>query len=239
MAGDFDFTFSGATPFNGMYSVPISFPTIGNTNVSTGTSTAAKSPIFDEKMLKEIVDLLAKDFVINPVKMPTVKDASAVGAPLGIGKPYKTTPSGDCNCDFCQKLREEEEKEMNTDVPEPVAIYANEEKRTVVVLWDDGETSKVTCGTNDTFSAEAGFFAAFTQKMYGGKPAYKQAFNNMIEKRIVYQGADHFAENLAREDRELRLDAIREKAYSKKQRAFEAEKEAAKKKFGLEDGVPF
>ena len=235
MAGDFDFIFKNAPPAGvGVYS-----PYIGGT--ATYNTEAKVSKLFDEKMMKQLVDLLAKDFVINPVNMPTVKDASAVGAPLGIGKPYKTTPSGECNCEFCQKLgkEEEKEKEMDTDVPEPVTIFANEEKRTVVVLWDDGDTSKVTCGEHDTFSAEAGFFAAFTQKMYGGKPAYKQAFNNMIEKRIVYQGADHFAENLAREDRELRLDAIREKAYSKKQRAFEAEKEAAKKKFGLEDGAPF
>jgi len=46
-------------------------------------------------------------------------------------------------------------------------IYANEEKRTIVIKWVDGSTTKVTCDPKDTWDIEKGIAIAVAKKALG------------------------------------------------------------------------
>jgi hypothetical protein len=74
------------------------------------------------------------------------------------------------------------EKTKNPFVPEK--IYSNKDARTVVVLWADGEKSKVTCDAQDNFSVELGFAMALTQRIFGGKSEFKKKWWPIISRRI-------------------------------------------------------
>ena len=51
--------------------------------------------------------------------------------------------------------------------PKIVNIYANKEKRTIIIKWHTGETTKVTCHESDTWDIEKGVMACITKYVLG------------------------------------------------------------------------
>jgi hypothetical protein len=70
----------------------------------------------------------------------------------------------------------------------PKEILVNEEQKVVVVKWEDDTETKVTCDSDDTFSADAGFSQALKYKIFGGKDEYKEKWWNIISKKISWMG---------------------------------------------------
>jgi hypothetical protein len=77
-------------------------------------------------------------------------------------------------------------KDYNPYVPKE--IHANESERIVVVKWEDGTETKVTCDPLDNFSVEIGFMAALTEHLFGGKKQFKSKWWKIISRRIHYHG---------------------------------------------------
>jgi len=51
--------------------------------------------------------------------------------------------------------------------PKIESIYANKKKRTIVIKWQTGETTKVTCHDGDTWDLEKGIMACITKYVLG------------------------------------------------------------------------
>ena len=73
-------------------------------------------------------------------------------------------------------------KKKNAYVPKE--IHVNEKLKIVVVKWEDGTESKVTCDNDDVFNVESGFAHALTHKIFGGKKEYKTKWWKIISRRI-------------------------------------------------------
>ena len=63
-------------------------------------------------------------------------------------------------------------------------IYANEQKGTTCVLFDDGTKKEVKCGAGEQFDIYNAVTAAIAEKRYDNNSALKRE----IKKRTVYQG---------------------------------------------------
>jgi len=61
-------------------------------------------------------------------------------------------------------------------------VFYNEEKRTVVIKWKDGTTTKSTCYETDYFDPFVGFCIAYTVKDFSGKAKLKAKIMRMFEK---------------------------------------------------------
>ena len=70
----------------------------------------------------------------------------------------------------------------------PKEIHVDESKKVMVVKWDDGTETKVTCDPQDNFSIDVGFGMAFTEHMFGGKREFKEKWWKIIQRRIKYHG---------------------------------------------------
>jgi hypothetical protein len=86
--------------------------------------------------------------------------------------------------------KEPEKQPMSYHPCIPVRIDANEKERIVVVTWDDGEKTKVTCDSDDSFSVDAGFAQALKYKIFGGKTQYKEKWLRIIARRVKLHGVE-------------------------------------------------
>lgn len=76
--------------------------------------------------------------------------------------------------DFLEKIMgevEEEYEELDFKIKD---CYVNEEKRTVVILWADGTSTKSTCHKEDNFDPVAGFAIAFAKHYYGSSKKFHE-----------------------------------------------------------------
>lgn len=67
----------------------------------------------------------------------------------------------------------------NIEISAPLKIYTNKAKRTVVVKWNDGTTTKATCSEEDHFDIAVGFAMAYVKKVYGGKKKLLRTINKL------------------------------------------------------------
>jgi hypothetical protein len=68
----------------------------------------------------------------------------------------------------------------------PKEIHVNEKLKIVIVKWDDGTETKVTCDDDDTFNVDAGFAQALKYKTFGGKSEFKEKWAKIIYRRVHY-----------------------------------------------------
>ena len=88
---------------------------------------------------------------------------------------------------FPVRIHEVEKKEMKKNNPYvPLEIHVDEIKQVMVVKWQDGTETKVTCDAQDNFSVDVGFGMAFTEHMFGGKSEFKEKWWEIIQRRIKY-----------------------------------------------------
>lgn len=64
-------------------------------------------------------------------------------------------------------------------------VYFNEEKRTTVVVWNDGVKTKVKCGPGDTYNREAGLALCVMKRAFGNDGSY-----NELLKKYCYSYED-------------------------------------------------
>lgn len=108
---------------------------------------------------------------INMMEINSQIDYDILGS---IIKDGATRVYNNLNNDF-EKWREEDmietiynrRKEAHILTPKIKSIYANEEKRTIIVKWHTGETTKVTCHESDTWDLEKGIMACITKYVLG------------------------------------------------------------------------
>lgn len=120
---------------------------------------------FNNKIYNEIRDR------INMMEINSQIDYDILGS---IIKDGATRVYNNLNNDF-EKWREEDmietiynrRKEAHILTPKIKSIYANEEKRTIIVKWHTGETTKVTCHESDTWDLEKGIMACITKYVLG------------------------------------------------------------------------
>lgn len=67
---------------------------------------------------------------------------------------------------------------------QPKQVYANEKKRTVTVVFDNGEVETVTCAAEDTFNVEVGVTTAIATYHAGGKKVYHARMDKLLKKAI-------------------------------------------------------
>ena len=60
------------------------------------------------------------------------------------------------------------------------SIYVNEDKRTIVVKWKDGTTTKMKPQDIDEFDIEKGIALCFMKKMHDNRGAYNNIFREAI-----------------------------------------------------------
>lgn len=64
-------------------------------------------------------------------------------------------------------------------------IYINEEKKTVCVLWTNGEKTIVKCQPGEEFDAEKGIALCFMKRAYKNRGCYNDVFKEYIPKAEV------------------------------------------------------
>jgi hypothetical protein len=82
------------------------------------------------------------------------------------------------------KLLKKEVRKNNPYIP--LEIHVDVSKQVMVVKWQDGTETKVTCDSQDNFSIDVGFGMAFTEYMFGGKTQFKEKWWKIIQRRIKY-----------------------------------------------------
>ena len=70
----------------------------------------------------------------------------------------------------------------------PKEIHVDEYAQIIVVKWEDGTETKVTCDVQDNFSVDVGFGMALTEHIFGGKHQFKEKWWKIIQRRIKYHG---------------------------------------------------
>ena len=65
-------------------------------------------------------------------------------------------------------------------------IHINEEKKIIVVVFDDGRKQIVKCSPEDSFDTEVGFALAFTRALFGSKTQVRKyiAKNASVVKKV-------------------------------------------------------
>lgn len=96
-------------------------------------------------------------------------------------------------------------------------VIFNEEGKTTIVRWFDGDKTVVRCGDGETFDRYTGFMAAICKKMFGGTTTAKKLMNSLDKK---YQAALK-AEQAAKEKAKREEEAKAAKAKADKARAKE------------------
>lgn len=64
-------------------------------------------------------------------------------------------------------LEQKRREEAHILTPKIESIYANKEKRTIVIKWQNGESTKVTCHESDEWDLEKGIMACITKYVLG------------------------------------------------------------------------
>lgn len=85
---------------------------------------------------------------------------------------------------FLQELFDEDTNKRESAhilTPKISNIYANEKKKTVVVKWQTGETTKVTCLKGDEWDLEKGIMAAITKYVLGNNYNAGNILNKYIK----------------------------------------------------------
>ena len=159
---------------------------------ATFTSSSAK---FDEKMLK--------DLAITPSieEMTTISRTDQITARvLEAFDKYFGQLVGTAN-DFdklAESLKKPTEKEAPKKVRKPRkikkpkinddirAVYFNDKKGVVYVIWKDGTSTKVTCHSDDVYSRESGLALAYMKKKFGND----NTFNNVLRYWACEGGKD-------------------------------------------------
>lgn len=62
-------------------------------------------------------------------------------------------------------------------LPFLLRVIFDEDRKTTVVLWDDGDRTVVRCGEGETFDRYTGFMAAVCKKLFGGTTTAKKLMN--------------------------------------------------------------
>ena len=71
---------------------------------------------------------------------------------------------------------------MNAD---PKQVFVNEKKRTITVLFDNGEAETVTCAKEDEFNVETGIAMAIATYFSLGKPRFHAIMERLVKKAKV------------------------------------------------------
>ena len=66
------------------------------------------------------------------------------------------------------------------------AVYFNDKKKVVYVIWKDGTSTKVTCHSDDVYSRESGLALAYMKKKFGND----STFNNVLRYWACEGGKD-------------------------------------------------
>lgn len=75
--------------------------------------------------------------------------------------------------------KEQKPREIHLSIKD---CYVNEEKRTVVIKWSSGQTTKATCHEKDTFDPIVGFAIAFCKFFYGSNKNFHSEALKYINK---------------------------------------------------------
>lgn len=81
------------------------------------------------------------------------------------------------------KPRKIKKPKINDDIK---AVYFNDKKKVVYVIWKDGTSTKVTCHSDDVYSRESGLALAYMKKKFGND----STFNNVLRYWACEGGKD-------------------------------------------------
>jgi len=87
------------------------------------------------------------------------------------------------------RLEQKRREEAHILTPKIESIYANKEKGTIVIKWQTGETTKVTCHESDTWDLEKGIMACITKYVLGNNYNAYSMLDKYI-KSVKYSGKD-------------------------------------------------
>lgn len=85
------------------------------------------------------------------------------------------------NHDELKRLQESHKINNNFEELKCKKIYVNKKDKVMAVKWNDGTTTKVTCGAGDVFNIFEGYCIAFTKKMYGGYTNLSRFIKNRVK----------------------------------------------------------
>lgn len=85
------------------------------------------------------------------------------------------------NSIFEEAFEQEKRREAGILTPKIENIYANKEKRTIVIKWQDNTSTKVTCNEKDTWDIEKGIAMAVAKKALGNNYNAYTILNKYIE----------------------------------------------------------
>lgn len=160
---------------------------------ATFTSSSVK---FDEKLLKDLAVSPYKEGVAAISRVENTTDQIVDKVLEALGKHFGQLV-GTAN-DF-KKLSESFKRPTEEEAPHKVhkprkikkpkfndeikAVYFNDKKGVVYVIWKDGTSTKVTCHSDDVYSRESGLALAYMKKKFGND----STFNNVL-RYWAYEG---------------------------------------------------
>lgn len=89
-------------------------------------------------------------------------------------------------------------------------VIFNEEGKTTILIWADGEKTVVRCGEGETFDRYTGFMAAICKRMFGGTTTAKKLMNSLDKKYQAQKRAEE--EEKLKAQREEEAKAAKAKA---------------------------
>lgn len=96
------------------------------------------------------------------------------------------------------------------ELPAISEIIFNEEGKTTILIWADGEKTVVRCGEGETFDRYTGFMACICKRMFGGTTTAKKLMNSLDKKYQAQKRAEE--EALLKAKREEEAKAAKAKA---------------------------
>ena len=143
---------------------------------------------------------------LDPGVMHWLTDIAIEKRPDGL---YLTTAERNGKTYAQNKMKETTMKNA-LNVPNVKEVIFNEEGRTTIVIWEDGEKTVVHCGEGERFDRYTGFMACICKKMFGGTTTAKKLMNKLDKKYQAKLKAEKEAAEKVK--RELEAETARMKA---------------------------
>ncbi len=83
--------------------------------------------------------------------------------------------------DTISAVKDRRRSDAHILTPRIESIYANEKKRTTVIKWATGETTKVKCHEDEDWDLEKGVMACITKYVLGNNCNYHNILNKYIK----------------------------------------------------------
>lgn len=122
--------------------------------------------------------------------------AYAVSEPPQIDIRPAVCPEIDLTAKFCSSL--------SHSVPFVEEVIFDEERKTTIIAWYDGDKTVVRCGDGETFDRYTGFMAAVCKKLFGGTTAAKKLMNLADKKYQAALRAEEEAKAKAKREEEAK-----------------------------------